>query len=46
LLANGVYLYRVVLKDKNKHAIEKYNDSNNSLDTYFKKDFGKIVIMR
>jgi hypothetical protein len=46
LLANGVYLYRVIVKDKNKKAVDKYQDTNNSLDAYFKKDFGKIVIMR
>jgi hypothetical protein len=45
-LANGVYLYRVIVKDKNKKAIDKYQDANSNLDTYFKKDFGKIVIMR
>jgi hypothetical protein len=46
LLANGVYLYRVVMKDKNKKRIEKYQLPNDYLDAYFKKDFGKIVIMR
>ena len=46
LLANGVYLYRVIIKDKNKQKIEKYDNANGNLDAYFKKDFGKIVIMR
>jgi Peptidase family C25 len=45
-LANGVYLYRVVVKDKNKRTIDKYQDANTSLEAFFKKDFGKIVIMR
>lgn len=45
LLANGVYLYRVITKDKNKQKIGKYNSDDNS-DIYFKKDIGKIVIMR
>lgn len=45
-LANGVYLYRVIAKDKNKQKIEQYENLDNDLDVYFKKDFGKIVIMR
>ncbi len=45
-LANGVYLYRVITKDRNKQKIERYENSDSNLDVYFKKDFGKIVIMR
>lgn len=45
-LANGVYLYRVITKDRNKQKIDRYENSDSNLDLYFKKDFGKIVIMR
>jgi flagellar hook assembly protein FlgD len=42
-LANGVYLYRIVAKKKDGSAFEKYD---NETDQFFKKDFGKLVIMR
>jgi hypothetical protein len=42
LLANGVYLYRV-LTDLNNDAI-KHRDSG--ADKYFKKEFGKMYLMR
>ncbi len=42
-LANGVYLYRVVVKKSNFEDYESYNTGTNDL---FKKGFGKLVIMR
>lgn len=42
-LANGVYLYRVVAKNKDGKAFENFETNTN---TYFKKGFGKIVILR
>ncbi len=41
-LANGVYLYRVITR-YNGQAIEK---RQTEADSYFKKGFGKLVIMR
>lgn len=49
VLANGVYFYRVVVKDSGK-TIDKLNSSssliNADFDKYFKKGFGKMVILR
>ncbi|MBK9726766.1 MAG: hypothetical protein IPO86_01480 [Saprospiraceae bacterium] len=42
-LANGVYLYRFVVKDKLNKSWDKF-DTNT--DNYFKNDFGKMVILR
>lgn len=42
-LANGVYLYRVVVRDENGQAYEKYE---NGTDTFFKNNVGKLVILR
>lgn len=42
-LANGVYLYRFIVKDQNKGNWDKYNTNT---DQYFKNDFGKMVILR
>jgi len=42
-LANGVYLYRMVIKDENGDAYEKINTNASK---YFKQDFGKLVILR
>ncbi len=42
-LANGVYLYRFVVKDKKNNSWEKYDTGT---DQYFKNDFGKMVIIR
>lgn len=42
LLANGVYLYRVILKSNGEDI--KHRDT--SVDKAFKKDFGKIYILR
>lgn len=44
LLANGVYFYKVIIKDKNKQLLT--SSSENTLNTYFKNNIGKIVIMR
>lgn len=41
-LANGVYLYKVIIR-LNNADLEK---SNTSADKFFVKDFGKMVIMR
>lgn len=40
-LANGVYLYRVILKDKNG-----FTGRETSADKYFKQGFGKIYLMK
>ncbi len=40
-LANGVYLYRVVLKNKNT-----FQDRTTSADKYFNQGFGKIYLMK
>ena len=42
-LANGVYLYRFIVKDKNKNSWDNYDTGT---DQYFKNDFGKMVIIR
>ena len=42
-LANGVYLYRVVAKKANG---EDYDNYDSGADQYFKKGFGKLVILR
>ena len=42
-LANGVYLYRVLIQDNNGEAYEKYD---NGTDRFFKNDLGKLVILR
>ncbi len=42
-LANGVYLYRVIARNQNDGALERYETA---ADRFFKKDFGKLVIMR
>jgi hypothetical protein len=42
-LANGVYLYRFVVRDNYHQALEHYD---NHTDQYFKNDFGKMVIVR
>lgn len=41
-LANGVYIYRVIVK-KNGEEYESYDNGTNQ---YFKKGFGKLVILR
>jgi hypothetical protein len=50
LLANGVYFYRVITNLNNKE-MEKLQSStkylqNSNFDKYFKKGFGKLVILR
>lgn len=42
-LANGIYLYRVIVKDE---LGEDYEHYENATDRFFKKNFGKIVILR
>ncbi|NJN33469.1 MAG: hypothetical protein HC817_03640 [Saprospiraceae bacterium] len=42
-LANGVYLYRVVTKKENGESFERFDTE---IDSFFKNDFGKIVIVR
>jgi len=41
-LANGVYLYRVIVKEGN----EQVKHYSNQSDNYFKNDFGKMYLMR
>lgn len=41
-LANGVYLYRVITKLNG----ENIENKSSGADTYFKKEFGKMVLMR
>ena len=43
-LANGVYLYKVNVRDSNNKAYDSFN--NASIDSYFKDGFGKMVILR
>ncbi len=43
LLANGVYLYRVITSDGNGEALEAYD---NGTDQYFRNGMGKVVILR
>lgn len=43
-LANGVYLYRVIAKDEEGENLKRFERTE--VDGYFKKDFGKIVILR
>jgi len=48
-LANGVYFYRIVTSEVEGEKLGQYYDSRgeqSSLDKYFKKGFGKLVIMR
>ena len=42
-LANGVYLYRVIMRNSTG---EQINHRNTSADRGFKKDFGKLYILR
>ena len=43
-LANGVYLYQVIVRDAEGQPYEKRAQSD--IDVFFKEDFGKMVIMR
>ncbi len=43
-LANGVYLYRVVANDLEGKELKHFE--NSKVDKYFRKDIGKIVILR
>ena len=42
-LANGVYFYRVISKDNGLKDIE---NRETDADQYFKKEFGKMYLMR
>lgn len=42
-LANGVFLYRFIVKDQKNKSWDKYDTHTNQ---YFKNDFGKMVILR
>ena len=44
-LANGVYLYRLVMKDQNKKVYDKFN-LDTSTDVYFDGGWSKLVIIR
>ena len=43
-LANGVYLYRVITSEVEGESVDHYE--NKGIDSFFKKGFGKLVIMR
>lgn len=43
-LANGVYLYRVIARNQGEGQLKRY--SREQVDSFFKKDVGKIVILR
>ncbi len=43
LLANGVYLYRVIINDDSNQPLEKYD---NGTDPFFKNGIGKVVLLR
>lgn len=42
-LANGVYFYNVIIENEDKSEIKH---RNNKTDVFFKKNFGKIYLMR
>jgi hypothetical protein len=44
-LANGVYLYRVITNQNGK-TLDKYRTSENNVDKYFNKGYGKMYLMR
>lgn len=44
-LANGVYLYRV-LTNLNGKSLDKYKAEGDDTDKYFKKGYGKMVLIR
>lgn len=53
LLANGVYLYKVTIKDNGKEVekmsssdFKSVTNSSTDLSKYFKENFGKMVILR
>ncbi len=43
-LAAGTYLYRMIVKDENLKDFDRYKTSGD--ETYFKKGWGKLVILR
>ena len=43
-LAAGTYLYRMIVKDENLKDFDRYNTSGD--ETYFRKGWGKLVILR
>lgn len=43
-LANGVYLYRVVVRDATKQALKKYE--NAATGQFFRNEYGKIVLLK
>lgn len=42
-LANGVYLYRMIIKDQDGNNLEKYDNGTNR---FFRNNMGKLVILR
>lgn len=44
-LANGVYLYRLLARDRNGKALDKYENGNDT-ERFFKNNIGKLVILR
>jgi hypothetical protein len=46
-LANGIYLYRVTVQNNSQEAFGDFDEhQNTNTDQYFKKGFGKMVIVR
>ena len=45
-LANGVYLYRMIVRDINGKAYENFDVGVDQSQNHFKKGWGKMVIMR
>jgi hypothetical protein len=43
-LANGVYLYRVIARNREEGELKRYADER--VDRFFKQELGKIVILR
>ena len=44
-LANGVYLYRMIVQDQNRKSYEKFETETNT-DEYFDGQWNKLVIIR
>ena len=43
VLANGLYLYRVITKENNNSEVEKFDTAG---DKFFEKNIGKLYILR
>ena len=45
-LANGVYLYRIIIKDAAGKSFDQYTDRQSDIQKYFKDGWGKMVLIR